>query len=100
MGADNRTQGATDMMTFKIKTPIWKEKAVGLAIDKLKQAWNAGERTVAVEIEYTDQSGSRVYPHLYSFDLAKRKECRRMLVGGKTEVLIVPIYSMGIAEIR
>ena len=47
-------------MRYQIREPIWKDRSVGLAADKMDTD------VLEVEILYEDKTGKRIYPYLYT----------------------------------
>lgn len=76
---------------FKIRTPIWKTRSVGLAIHKLADM-------NYVDILYKDKSGQRVYPNRYKISKDRVLTYPSQFVG--VDVKVIPITELDIVEKR
>lgn len=72
-------------MTVKIsiKEPIWKNRSVGIARDKITE-------DIEVEILYKDRFGNRIYPHIYKMTKTLALSHPTQIVKGR-ELKIIPI---------
>ena len=71
--------------TFKIRTPIWKTRSVGLAEYKLADI-------NYVEILYKDKQGQRVYPNKYKISREEILKYPKQFVG--VDLRIIPIKDL------
>ena len=79
-------------MHFKIEEPIWKNKAVGLNVNKI-------EAENLVEVVWKDKQGERLYPFTYKITGARAKTYPTMMIPGKgVRVYVVPIVELEIAH--
>ena len=76
------------MNKYKIKTPIWKTKSVGIAKQRL-------EDDLLVEIEYKQSNGDRLYPHTYIVRKDAVDKYPKQLVKGNN-LIIIPIAELEI----
>lgn len=53
---------------FRIRSPIWKNRSVGINDAHLTPGGNN-----EIEILYEDKNGNRVYPHIYQITTARAK---------------------------
>ena len=77
--------------TIKIREPIWWNKSVGLAVDKLTDI-------TRIEILFRDKLGNRVFPHPYIItkEKALRYSSESAKRNSKVELKIVPISALTI----
>ena len=79
-------------MHFKIKSPIWKDRSVGLAADKLSE-YNT------VEIVYKDRMRVLAYPHLYEITREQAITYPTMAVKNRN-LYVIPIAELKVKEYR
>ena len=73
------------MDTLKIREPWWKEKAIGISPQNIKDE-------TLIEITYKNKSGERVYPYVYSIS-GEDIKCRPIKYAKDgTPLYIVPIF--------
>ena len=73
-------------MLVKIKEPIWKNRSVGVAKDKITE-------DLEIEILYKDKFGNRVFPNPYSITKSEVLKYPTMTI--KNKILhIIPIEDM------
>ena len=76
------------MNTYKIKTPIWKTKSIGIAEQRLND-------DLLVRIEYKQANGERLYPHTYIVRKNTTDNYQRQTVKG-SNLIIIPISELEI----
>ena len=76
------------MNKYKIKTPIWKTKSIGIAEQRL-------DDDLLVEIEYKQTNGDRLYPHTYIVRKNTIDNYQRQIVKGNN-LVIIPISELEI----
>jgi hypothetical protein len=81
------------MVLFRIKEPIWKDRSVGLALDKIP----LHDDLVKVEILYKDKQGKFIYPHPLYISSLKALRYKYQIVKG-TKLVIIPIKDMVVNE--
>ena len=72
-------------MSYKIFTPIWDKRKIGIALFRLHRGID-----LEIEIMYTDKYGQRLYPYVYLLNITEALDYPRSTVKG-TELAIVPI---------
>lgn len=78
------------MCPLQIKSPIWKDRSVGIA-----------ERTIGIsgvdlEIIYKNKQGERLFPNTYHISREKIAQYPTKVVGSNTVLRIVPIKDLEI----
>ena len=76
-------------MEYKIQTPIWKTRSVGLNEANL-EFYNT------IEILYTNQKGERIYPFTYKITKEEALEYPVQVVGQGIQLRIIPINNLRI----
>jgi hypothetical protein len=76
------------MNKYKIKTPIWKTKSIGIAEQRL-------DDNLLVEIEYRQSNGEKLYPHTYIVRKDAVAKYPRQIVKG-SNLVIIPISELEI----
>ena len=76
------------MDKYKIKTPIWKTKSIGIAEQRLNN-------DLLVEIEYKQSNGDRSYPYTYIVRRNVVDKYPKQLVKGNN-LIIIPIAELEI----
>ena len=76
------------MNKYKIKTPIWKTKSIGIAEQRLNN-------DLLVEIEYKQTNGNRLYPDTYIVRKNTTDNYQRQTVKG-SNLVIIPISELEI----
>ena len=76
------------MDKYKIKTPIWKTKSIGIAEQRL-----GGD--LLVEIEYEQSNGDRLYPHTYIVRKDAIGKYQKQIIKGNN-LVIIPISELEI----
>ena len=77
---------------FKIETPIWNERAVGVAEYKI------GDKNL-IEIMAEDKYGNRIYPDVYMADREQLMNGRVVYAEkGDVKLRVVPISELEIAK--
>ena len=76
------------MNKYKIKTPIWKTKSIGIAEQRLNN-------DLLVEIEYEQSNGDRLYPYTYIVRRNAVDKYPKQLVKGNN-LIIIPIAELEI----
>ena len=61
------------MSDFLIKTPRWKDKSVGLSLEKLRSIYATGKREITIEVLYKNAIGERRFPYIYQMFLDPEK---------------------------
>lgn len=61
------------MSDFEIKEPRWKDKSVGLSLDKLRSIYSTGKRIITIEVLYKNAIGERRFPYIYQMNLDPEK---------------------------
>ena len=80
------------MNKLNINTPIWKNKAVGIAERLLND-------DVEIEILYKDKNGNRLYPATYTIKKELAKKFPVQFIRG-IKLYIVPIAKLKIKETK
>ena len=75
------------MTTFRIRSPIWKDRSVGLDRDKL-------EIENVVYIDYKNKQGEFVFPFRYKIDGAKARTYPTRNIGRGVNLAIIPIADL------
>ena len=73
-------------MNYKIKSPIWVSRSVG--INELSL-----DETNTIEILYKTKQGKRLYPHKYSISRLEALQYPLQIVKG-TRLRIIPIFHL------
>ena len=76
------------MNKYKIKTPIWKTKSIGIAEQRLND-------DLLVEIEYKQSDGNRLYPYTYIVRKDTTDKYPKQRVMGN-DLVIIPISELEI----
>ena len=85
-------RGLITRNTLKIRSPIWSERAIGIAQRRFKSTGS-----VLVEIIYVDKDGNQPYPHVYR---AKASEAMRREATKGLVLLIFPIAQLQVVQSR
>lgn len=82
------------MHHFKIETPIWKNKAVGLDMRKI-------EAENLIEVLYLDKTGQRPFPFVYKIEGNRARTYPTMRIPHKdVRVHVIPICELEVSDIK
>lgn len=76
------------MKPYKIREPIWKNRSVGIALDRIPK------EGMPLEITYMNKDGSRLFPDTYFVTQAYIKRFPIQHVKGAPPLHIVPISDL------
>ena len=79
-------------MNYKIQSPIWKNRAVGIAEHSL-------ESKNTIEILYRNKEGKQIYPQIFAITKRKAMKYPVWIIRG-LRLRIVPIRDLEILESR